>query len=338
MRRTLLYALVPAFAACQPESEIARQSQTDTFYQEPAASVDILWVIDNSISMIQEQAEIAEQFGNFIGMMDSSGSAIDFHAGIVTTDMDDDNPKRGMMVASATDPAPFITRDTANYVQEFQSRVMVGTDGSDMEKGLEAAWVALTEPFISDANNGFLRDEAILSVIFVSDENDCSDQGALPADSDGLTCYDMMDRLVPIKDFVQDYRTLKDDASLVVASAIVGPDVVDGCDNTWPGTRYRAVAGAMGGIVASICEQDFSGIMSELGISAAGIRTSFGLTYPAVLESIDVWVDDTQVLNDSDNGWTYDSSTYYLTFAEAAIPPRGSVITVSYEIASGGGA
>lgn len=338
LRRFLIVLSGATLLGCQPQNEIIRRTQTDTFYQEPSAFVDILWVIDNSISMVQEQAEIAEQFSKFIENMDLAGTGIDFHTAIVTTDMDLSNPNAAVMVTSAADSTPYITRDTPNYVQEFQSRVIVGTNGSDMERGLEAAWVALNEPLISDANQGFLRDDSILSIIFVSDENDCSDRGAFPDTADGTTCYEeaMQDQLVPIRDYMDDYRSLREDGASLVVSAIVGPDVSEGCPNTWPGTRYRAVAEATGGISASICEQDFSGIMGELGISAAGIRNSFELTYPAVVESLEVWVDETQVFEDPVNGWAYDSTTYFLTFAETAIPPRGSVITVNYEIASGG--
>jgi len=338
MRRGLVVLTAVLLSGCTPENDVFRQSFTDTFYQEPSANVDTLWVVDNSISMIQEQAELAERFNEFISSMDQSGEGIDFHIGVVTTDMDQDNAGRAVMVTTATNATPYISRDTPNYLQEFQARVQVGTSGSDMEKGMEAAFYALTEPMISDANNGFLRDDALLSIIFVSDENDCSDFGSLPADSTGESCYqkELQDDLIAIKDVVDLYRDLKSDSSDLTVSSIVGPEVEASCDDTVNGSRYRALAGAFGGIEGNICDQDFTGIMEDLGVSASGIRNAFGLSYPAVAETIEVYVDETQVLADATNGWTYDASTYYITFADAAIPPRDSVIVVNYEIATAG--
>jgi len=61
----------------------------------------------------------------------------------------------------------------------FRCLALLGTDGSTYEKGLEAAERALTPPLAAPggANAGFLREGAYLVVVFLSDENDCSDRG-----------------------------------------------------------------------------------------------------------------------------------------------------------------
>ena len=61
----------------------------------------------------------------------------------------------------------------------FRCVALLGTDGSSYEKGLEAAERALTPPLAAAGgpNDGFLRDDAYLVVVFLSDENDCSDRG-----------------------------------------------------------------------------------------------------------------------------------------------------------------
>ena len=40
---------------CAMENTVERRNHTDTFQQEPSAEVDILWVVDNSPSMAEEQ-------------------------------------------------------------------------------------------------------------------------------------------------------------------------------------------------------------------------------------------------------------------------------------------
>ena len=78
-----LLALV-ALVACNNDSGFSRVSHTDTFFQEKTNQVDILWVVDNSLSMGNEQEELIERFKDFIASMDSS--SMEWHVGIITTD------------------------------------------------------------------------------------------------------------------------------------------------------------------------------------------------------------------------------------------------------------
>lgn len=74
---------------------------------------------------------------------------------------------------------------------DFACMSFVGTRGDGYEKGLLAATVAVSKELTGGAlgvdgadaskpNHGFLRDEANFTVIFVSDENDCSHDGSMP--------------------------------------------------------------------------------------------------------------------------------------------------------------
>ncbi len=333
MRSRYSALIASLLVSCTIENTHDVRSEIDTFYQEPPADVDILWVVDNSPSMAQEQAEVARSFADFIGHLEDTN--IDFHIGVITTDIDEENDLAGHLLG---DP-PVITAEMEDFEREFNERVQVGVKGSDKERGLEAAYMAVTEPMVSDANYGFLRKDAVLSIIFVSDENDCSDRGALGGDATGMDCYDEAQDLVPVRDFVTDYRSLKDDASDVIASAIVGPDIQDNCEDTVPGSRYLAVAENTGGVEGNICDEDFTAIMDEMGLSVSGVRSSFELSSVPVVETLLVQVGDAEadeeewevVLESAADGWTYDAETNYITFHGEAVPPRGSVITVTYD-------
>jgi hypothetical protein len=324
-------------SACAPDNIIDRLDHTDTFYQEPPANVDILWVVDDSPSMQQEQEEVANRFENFIYTFEETN--IDFHIGVVTTDMDEDNPDRAALIGNP----PVLTPEVANYRDLFVQRVQVGVSGSDMEKGLEAAYQAVTEPMISDRNSGFLRSDAVLSVIVVSDENDCSDRGALPPNADNIDCYERIEDLVPVSEYVASFRSMRDDPSQVVGSAIVGPRKADACDASVPGTRYLSFAENLGGVQGNICDENFSGIMEELGLAVSGVRSSFQLSYTPVEHTLEVYVAESaadtaedewnQIAQSAQAGWTFDYETNYLTFHGDSIPERGAVVHVRYEIA-----
>ncbi len=333
----LCWPTLALLGGCSIDTGFTRRTYNDLFFQEARSEVDILFVVDNSESMEAEQERLARRFDTFIEYMDEVETLMDFHLGVITTDLSYDNEQRGRLLGT---PA-VLTRQTPDYVGKFKERVLVGIDGWGMEKGLEASYVALSEPMVSDANDGFMRDGAMLVLIYVSDENDCSDRGALPSED---YCYlpAYQDDLVPVSEYVSTFRSIKADTELVMAFSIVGPQDTSHCEDTLPGTRYHEMADLTGGSVGSICSEDFAGIMDDLGLSVGGIRSSFPLTYRPVERTIEVWVCDSEpcdgttggaVSKGDADGWSYDDSTSYLTFNGASVPPRGSVISVKYEVA-----
>lgn len=331
MSLMLATVLLGCQEGCVETTTISRLKQNDVFIQEPSAQVDILWVVDNSPSMEAEQQRVADGFTEFISGI--SDTQIDFHIGVITTDMDMSNPDRGVLIGST----PFLT-NLDDYVAEFQDRVKVGVDGSDKEKGLAAALYSLTEPIISGPNYGFMREEAVTSIIFVSDEDDCSDGEAL-SDEPGSACYDKSNELIPVKDYVQAFRSLKPPGVRLVTSAIVGPDASEGCTESWPGKRYMTVADATGGVSGNICDALYSEIMYDLGLAVTGVQTLFQLSYSAMEESIEVWVGDASgngelIPQDTVGGWSYDSTYWTIRFDGDYYPPRGTTVSVEYEIGS----
>ena len=340
MRVPSLLSLLGApilLGSCSIDTGFTRRTYTDLFFQEARDEVDILFVVDNSESMEAEQERLARRFDVFIEYMDEVETLMDFHLGVVTTDLSDDNPDRGKLLGT-----PYVlTRDTLDYVDKFKERVQVGIDGWGMEKGLEASLVALSEPMVSDANDGFMRDDAMLVLIYVSDENDCSDRGALPSED---YCYlpAYQDDLVAVSEYVSSFREIKNDPELVLAFSIVGPQDTTYCEDTLPGTRYHDMAESTGGTVGSICSEDFGSIMDDLGLSVTGIRSAFPLTYRPVERTLEVFIcsDDPcdgsngyEVSRGEADGWSYDDSTAYLTFNGASVPERGTVVAVNYEVA-----
>ena len=324
MRRTPLAFFVVVVAACGNDSKLNRVEHTDTFYQEATNLVDILWVVDNSLSMGDEQEELGNKFDSFISSMTSVD--LDWQIAVVTTDMESSDQ-------SGRIQGQILTEATENYAQKFYKIVtQVGLEGSDKEAGIDAAYQALSDPLISSDNAGFLRDGAKASIIYVSDENDCTSRGAVTT---GDGCYSEADKLVSMSKLIAEYEMIKPEEDRLIVSAIVGPEVSEGCFGAAPGFRYMTMAEAFGGITASICEEDFSGIMSNLGLQSAGLYTSFKLSYAAAEGTIEVFIDDVQIYEDVSevNGWTYDDTYQILYFWGASVPDYGATIVVNYEIA-----
>ena len=208
-------------------------------------------------------------------------------------------------------------------MQAFADDARLGTSGSGIEQGLAAIDAALTPPLADDpaANAGFLRQDARLVVIAVSDEDDQSPQS--------LPFY--VDFLGNLKGF--------HNADLVSLSSVVGYDEATGqpaaCGTAaggqaLAGDRYVSVTRQTGGIARSICATDWSGLVDDLGLSAFGGRSAFYLTREAVASSLVVRVDGQAVGRPA---WAYDATSNAVVFAAGSVPAPGAILDVDYDTA-----
>ncbi len=332
MNRRLLSVLIlaPLATACSDVANFADRKFTDSFQQSPSDAADILFVVDNSGSMADEQTLLAQGFESFVSQLEATGT--DFHLGVVTTDFDYADPKRGSLIGS---PA-VLTPDT-DYVNLFQQRVHVGVGGSGKEQGLQSATYALSTTMSTGPNQGFMRQDANLLVVIVSDEDDCSDDGRLGADVSGTQCYVHDELLTPVGNYVADLQNLKANVGQVKLAGIVGPrDADPDCDaQSVYGGRYQEVADLTAGMTSSICDGDWSGFMDTLGLTAAGIFTSFPLSHGAAPGTLVVTVDGNVVPESDVDGYTYDATAHTITFHGIWLPERGASVNAEYTIEAG---
>ncbi|MCB9688937.1 MAG: hypothetical protein H6735_28100 [Alphaproteobacteria bacterium] len=312
--------------ACSSEGGFYNQVQVDAFTQAPNDEVDLLFVIDDSNSMREEQEALIRGFTDFMFELEEANSK--FHLAVLSTSADSDDPQRGKLRGNP----PYLTVDD-DYLRGFAGRAAVGINGSDKEKGLEAAAAALSPDMVDGPNAGFLRDDANLLITFVSDEEDCSDEGVLDGyDSDA--CYANSDFLHPVDDYIQQYVDAKHgQREKVTVSAIITPATGDpACDSGAAGYRYAYATHELHGTIGNICQSDWSSMLYDLGLTASGVITVFELRWNARPETIEVTVNEEPVAGDAANGWTYDDPTHSIEFHGTGVPPRGAEIVVRYEI------
>ncbi|HBU47025.1 MAG TPA: hypothetical protein DEB46_01820 [Myxococcales bacterium] len=327
----LVCLAMPALQACEEEEIFtvpAAQTQNDVFSQRDAGQVDVLWVVDNSRSMAEEQDRLAGRFLDFFRQL--TESKVDFHIGVITTDADGEagalreytgNAVNGC-AANCRYISPVICEDvgretttcTTRIEAVFRNLITVGTDGANYERGLLAASKALGRHVDADgnflpapdANAGFLRDNADLYLIFVSDEDDNSHgSDAYWASRYYYRLFEGMkgagnENKVTVSAIVGDPKSPDEIASDAVCdqwrqtgerSGIdfrVGPsNSALGCTDTSEpdrpaqarvGSKYLEVSCNSGGVFASICEDDYSSTLDRLGANAAGLRRFFKLS------------------------------------------------------------
>jgi len=342
----------------EPTVQIAQPSvQPDVFTQKGAAQVDILWMIDNSGSMAAEQEKVADRFNQFFNQLIVSG--VDYHIGVITSDPDDGGVLRtytgpsvnncaGCRFISRDVPCPNPDVDTTDLTAEadienrllsecpaqlvFRKLIKVGVTGSAFEEGFTTASQAIGARVIDQGtgfpdgiapteNDGFLRRDASLYLVFVSDEEEGAKtdgtnvryfqrlfEGLKGAGNENnvavaaITGYPTgllgspnppapIEEVCDILQTTFDANPGNDDPRAAAVKEAMRDFRTNGCvdvegnpqdGNAFAevGGRYIELACRTGGVVANICEADYSAALDALGANAAGLLRKFTLSQP----------------------------------------------------------
>jgi hypothetical protein len=301
-----------------PDAPIQAEVVTDQHRQVGVPAVDVLWVIDNSRSMFEEQQSLTNNFTSFMRFFEES--EMDYHIGVVSTGWDSEE-ERGVLREADNirgEPIRWIDTETREPERVFRDMALMGTDGPMEEKGRAQVYTAL-ELDPTGENFGFLRSDAFLSVVVLSDEDDRS--GDVPVSVDRFT----------------DWLTeLKGQPGKVSFSGIIPP--AGGCGGLEEATEYVAVSRAVGGVQHPICDPAWDGVLQDLGEQAAGLRSEFTLSALPDPETLEVWMIEGR--NDRTDffqgfGFEYVRERNAIRFIEE-IPPPESRIFIRYEVAQTG--
>jgi hypothetical protein len=177
--------------AAVPDEEAASMVQPRVVAQVlPAESsaVDILFVIDDSMSMTDEQRQLGIWSSELFDVLSLSGELPDLHIAVTSSSVaipDISRCQTGgtLHVGGAVLQSGRYIRDVAgaagrerNYTgtltEAFAKLALVGDSGCGFEQPFNATRIALSG--YAAGSEGFLRDDALLLVVFVTDEDDCS--------------------------------------------------------------------------------------------------------------------------------------------------------------------
>jgi hypothetical protein len=321
--------------------------QTDRFVQNERPKVDVLWVIDNSGSMSDEQDAIAENLAAFLSFAEAQH--IDYQIGITTTGITPsagcpggaEGGEDGRLFPVDNSRPRILTPDTPDLAATWAANIRVGTCHGD-EQPMEAALRALTPPLSdhcddprhpegNDGNCGFLRPEAHLSIIDVSDEWD---------QSPGTVNF-YYGAFQSLKGFrspnLFNFHAITVDRT---GGACTGPE----------GTGDRAIAlveKTAGGVYQPICAPNWEESLRKMSAAAFGFLTCFDLdSEPADVDGDGIVGDAAGELEVRLNGvlqpshgaqhqtiWTYEPDQVSICFSPLSVPEPGMQIEVQYPVA-----
>jgi hypothetical protein len=289
-RSTLLLALAAAAildgCACDSVPDAAVTSCEMSAVVQGAVMTDILFVVDDSGSMSQEHVYLGDALAGFVATLASSPVASDFRIALTTTSVTD---FAGTAVgAQGCFVGPWLPGSSPTVTADFQAQIAsIGTGGSGKEQPFRAMELALTTPALAGCtnNDGFLRPGARLAVIFVTDEDDCSDSGATRG-IPGATTTTGNDQCHNDAGDGVDYKFTRIDSIDHYASFLsgaIGVEVRDVVVSAIAGVDAATLAPTCGNTANSWC---CGGTADTIDTCTAGSCSSFSLTLPAAPPSL----------------------------------------------------
>lgn len=283
-------------------------SYEDLFVQGQAASVDLLFALDQSGSMNTVHSEVARHLDVVVSRFTNLG--IDYRIGFITTDS---------AATCATLTGPIVDPTTAKPAEAMSQQAT-----TSRPCGGEEAFAATRAFLTSGEGQAFLRPDAMLAVYAVSDEEEQS-AGFSPAQ------------------FASWLAGLKGgDVSRVSFHALAGPrtgTILAGCavgspQDADPSPRFHAAITQTGGEWGDICHLEIAPWLDRATVVASGLALRFPLTETPSGTPV-VLVDGVEVDPDPANGWIHDAGANEIVFSGSAVPQPGGAVVVTYAFDTG---
>ena len=265
----------------RPLNPCTLQGNVESVKVDNIENVDLLFMMDNSGSMSQEQVAIAREIPNLVRVLASGDinddgeqdfpPVVSLNVGIISSDMGtggvvvrgacerdpnfgDDGVLRNQGnvaisgCAATYDPnflnfRPADGGDPNAFAADVECLAVLGTNGCGFEQQLEAVLKAVTPStspitfgmgtvgHADGQNRGFLRDDSLLVVLMITDEDDCSAldpdvynrmSTRYPAPELNLRCFQYPEAVQPVERYTQGLLATRADPDLLIFAAITG--------------------------------------------------------------------------------------------------------------------
>lgn len=284
--------------------------QVDHFQPVVPPKMDVVWLADGSGSM-SDDVTMAPNIQAFASFFTAHG--IDLRLFVASVDGAATGPAAPLLLEAADAPLA-LEADASDFAERWLQRIALAWGGHQLEQPFEAAHAAVA--YLRAA--GALREEAVLSIVAVTDEDDAS-PGTVQATVD---------------DFLRIKGSRR--TNLFSFSAITG-DRNLGCrtdeGSAAPAPRLTQAAERTGGVFQSICGRDWSRSLEFFGTGSGAFRNRHFLTNPPIVETLRVFVAGAPVPATTTDGtvqWAYDLATNSINFSPFGSPPPGADIEVRY--------
>lgn len=287
--------------------------------------VDILFVVDNTPSMIQHQQNISAQLPGMTSALNAL--KMDYRFAVTTTSMSGGNNVCAAEARKLQGSPLYLTENNINLLTD---RFIVGSAGCSLERGLDAmAWV--TSPtYLNSLGSDFMRSDALFVVIFISDEQDSSSEFGDGTKNDFVN---LMNQRKPAFD---------DGSRAWIANYIGTLSMSNTCDagggSSSVGSNYVRLVDATQGVKSALCNLDLAVAVSNIKARIVEHLQSYRFKEEPNKDSISVAIGGQAIHESEIDGWTLEKEVradgqeqFILKFHGAAIPAADVPVNVVYK-------
>lgn len=361
---TLLAAISLVSVACEKGGNSFSVLSDSSSFQQAATfeprKLDVLFLVDNSGSMMTSQQMLGDNFSSFIDRFISKG--FDFKIAIATTDAFYGDQFLGFSPSGTGTPCTFCYNTTARFKsgvvptpvyvidsnnydlllesektrlkEEFGANVRVGVSGAADERAFSSFKAALTSPL----NAGFKRPDSYLAIVIVSDEEDFSQGVGMPTPTGFGINESLSNPLLHSVSSYVDFLTSFTGGAIAKDFSVSTISIQDStCLASLGGgrkiaNRYKALAEATGGSVNSLCA-NFDASLDAISTTVAKQAPAvFRLDKTPIVSSINVIVAGIVVPQSDTQGWSYDSVKNQITInGDTYSPSSGASVNINYD-------
>ncbi len=306
------------------------ENECETYIVATIPTADIVWVIDESGSMSEEQESVADNAVTFFNRAIAYG--LDFRMGVV--DVNRDN--QGLLCTGSGESGDYFLGP--QDISRFQACVIEPWGGGEEEYGSEygitQGYNALVNHLPRAENDPHkFREDAAIVIIYASDERaEELKQECNAGEDSGMVSIDPSCMNSVIGPTIQ---ALEDNLSSYgvagKAHAIIGPPP-DGCDSAdQVGQGYYEIVQATGGIIGSVCQTDLGPTLQLIIDDIVASASPVVLKHVPISLSLAASKDGIALERSRDNGFDYRASANSIVFIGQQFDPQHpSEIVVSY--------
>jgi hypothetical protein len=226
---------------------------------------------------------------------------VDYQIAVITTD-------------SPIFRGQIITPTTPDPVGELSLQVMAGTSGSGLERGTLMSYESLQPGGDGGPGSGFLRADASLVLVYVSDER---------------AYYRHL-----WQTYANYIETLKPAKEMIIAHSVVG-DYPNGCyynNGNYAryiqfGDGYYDIVSHFGGMNYSICSSDWGQQMQSMAFNSVPVLSYLLSEHGVIEDTIEVKIEGQVSTN-----WWYTAENNEVSFNSSDAPEDGQVIEITYAV------
>ncbi len=244
-----------------------KKEQTSFSVTKTDKQLDVLFVVDNSLSMKDEQKSMAAKINSFMDRIKD----FDWQIGIVTTDPSHHEYGDGRLQKYPDGSTTISSKLDINSARQlFAQTIQRKETGSSSEQGIRATARAIQRALGSNSeasHRQFFRKDSALAAVVLSDENES-----------GVETINKGPELVKLISQTWGEEKIFQFHSIIVRPGDTACKAAATTGEHYYGTAYANLTKLTNGVLGSLCEEDYGNQLSLIGQTVANSKTTYDLS------------------------------------------------------------